>query len=376
MRMPDHSHILVDARPLIDPAGGGVRRASIQILTQLLEERPEITFDFITTGTHRPERPQPFLSHPRITHLHLRWPNKLWTLASLMGVVALDRMASRMSKRKYDAVLLCNLGFTGFIDTPYALVLHDFSFRIHPPWFTWKMRLWHLAVNPDELIRRAQRLFCVSRTTMLDAERFAHAPQDRCDIIRLASSRTDGSRTAPTLSPLPSPYLLILGVGDPRKNVATAISAVQALREDPRYADVRLVAVGQLHPSRSFRTRTALNLRQDWITYLPHVSDAELQDLYAHASALLYPSWYDGFGLPLHEAAQYRTPCIASSAGSLPETAPNGTVFVSSAKPHLWTQAIHHVLEAPELHQTTLRAGSDKPDIEAIVKWVDERLAP
>ncbi len=426
--MSDHPHILIDARPLTDPAGGGVQRASAQILTQLLKERPEIAFDFITTGAHRPELPEPFRSHPRITHLHLRWPNKLWTLASLMGVVALDRAAISLLKKSstgrvfldadrgrtehrsdvyktvrgtrsagsdkgmrqkhashYDAVLLCNLGFTGFLDTPYALILHDFSFRIHPPWFTWKMRVWHLAVNPDELIRRAQKLFCVSRTTMLDAERFAHAPQDRCDVIRLAvpsdltqssvvhASATEAVRLWPTADGRRPRYVLTLGVGDPRKNTATAVSAVQALREDPAYADVRLIMIGQLHPSRSFQTRTAPDLRHDWITHLPQVSDAELHDLYAHASALLYPSWYDGFGLPLHEAAQHGTPCIASSAGSLPETAPDGTVFLPPAKPQLWTEALRRVFEAPELHRTTPRPNADTPDIGAIVRWVDEQ---
>ncbi|MCW1892085.1 MAG: glycosyltransferase family 4 protein [Candidatus Uhrbacteria bacterium] len=375
--MNAHPHILVDARPLVDPAGGGVQRAATQVLVQLLQDRPDATYTFMTTGARCHTLPEPFRSHPRVIHLHLQWPNKLWTLASLIGIVALDRAATRISKQTYDAVLLCNLGFTGFIEASYALVLHDFSFRIHPSWFTRKMQLWHLMVNPDELIRRAHRLFCVSHITAMDAERFYDAPKDRCDIIRLAASThpVHAALTPPDKGVggfLPtSRFILVLGVGDPRKNTATAIAAIRSLRKNPTFADVQLVMVGELHPNRTFSKRQLATKDHDWITHLPRVSDEDLHALYQRASTILYPSWYDGFGLPLHEAAQYHTPCIASSTGSLPETAPRGTVFVHPAKPHLWTQAIRSTLESPEHHQTTPHPNASKPDIAAILKWMD-----
>jgi glycosyltransferase involved in cell wall biosynthesis len=71
-----------------------------------------------------------------------------------------------------------------------------------------------------------------------------------------------------------------------------------------------------------------------------------------HASVFLYPSWYEGFGLPLHEAARFGTPCIASTAGALPETAPEGTHFAPPGKPHLWKKALEMVLTAPERYRT------------------------
>jgi glycosyltransferase involved in cell wall biosynthesis len=89
----------------------------------------------------------------------------------------------------------------------------------------------------------------------------------------------------------------------------------------------------------------------------PFQSRAQLQTLYAQASCVAYPSWYEGFGIPLHEASVYGTPCISSTAGALPETAPPGTLFAPPQKPHLWVEALELVLQNPEAHKTTRALG-------------------
>jgi glycosyltransferase involved in cell wall biosynthesis len=85
---------------------------------------------------------------------------------------------------------------------------------------------------------------------------------------------------------------------------------------------------------------------------LGHPNDEALAALMKNASVFLYPSWYEGFGLPLHEAARFGTPCIASTSGALPETAPQGTLFAPPTKPHLWVVAIQRVLHEPAKHRT------------------------
>jgi glycosyltransferase involved in cell wall biosynthesis len=108
----------------------------------------------------------------------------------------------------------------------------------------------------------------------------------------------------------------------------------------------------------------------DYIERLPSVTDEQLSDLYRTASAVLYPSWYEGFGLPLHEAARYGTPCLASIMGSLPETAPTGTVFAPPAKPHLWAAMLRDMLTSPERYRTTFDESLAKTDISVIVDWL------
>ena len=387
--------LLYDARPLTDPNSGGVRRVAGMLLDAILASDLDATVTCITTGFKKPALPEPFASHPRITHVHVRIPNKIWSLLAMMGVVSLDRIAKGQGKRILGHILysptpdpcppthvalLPNLGFTGFIEIPYALVLHDLSFLIEPRWFPWKMRLWHIAVNPKELARRAQIIFCVSETTAHDAERLLKIPREKIRVFKPGIPRRVGSRESGVESPdseltthdgsLPrvhprelttAPYVLAFGERDARKNAATAIAAVETLRREDAFKNLKLILIG---------SRTGEAGPRPSVILLPRPSDAELADLYAHASALLYPSWYEGFGLPLHEAARFGTPCIASTWGALPETAPRGTVFAPPSKPHLWASALRDILAAPERYRTAFDEAAATTDAAPIIEWL------
>lgn len=315
--------LLVDARPLVDSATGGVGRVALELVDAYSKTFPSDELVCVTTGVERPKLPQRLSGRNNIRHCHITIPNKLWSALCLFGFVSLIRSTERRIG-KVDAAFFPNLGFIGSIcETKSALLLHDLSFLIEPRWFRWKQRLWHRAVGAKKLIKEMPHLFSVSETTKRDAVRLLGIPADRITVIAIG----------PTLAPvIPAQtevrnqvrYLLALGENDPRKNIATAKVAVDTLRKDPRYADISLVIP----------------------TDKP--SDEALAALYANASAFLYPSWYEGYGLPLHEAASFGTPCIASTSGALPETAPKRTLFANPAKPHQWVEAIKLALDAPQ----------------------------
>lgn len=391
--MSNTPRFLIDARPLIDPRGGGVRNVAEQIVKSILDAGVHADYYFVTTGFKKISLPDWIMSDARAHHIHLPWPNKAWSAAAMLGVVTIDGEAAKQlpteehRPKKFDKVLILNLGFTGFIETPYALLLHDLSFVINPAWFTLKARLWHIAVNPKELIRRAQKLFSVSETTARDAERIYGATLKETGIVRpgVRESRlvnesmsqsvkeddrrqtTDNRQTSdsfPTPYTLhPTPFLLVLGAGNPRKNVPTAIKAFEILKREPEFSNLKLIVIGS---SRITNNESRITNAE----YLPPQSDPELDSLYANASIFLYPSWYEGYGLPLHEAARFGTPCIASTDGALPETAPEGTVFVPPSKPHLWVKAMRDVLSSPEQYRTIFNPEQEKPDFKAIINWL------
>ncbi|MEK7115948.1 MAG: glycosyltransferase, partial [Patescibacteria group bacterium] len=270
-------------------------------------------------------------------HAHLQIPNKLWSILAAFSRVSLCSVTMRRTGR-IDAVFLPNLGFFGDLptDIPTVLLLHDLSFLIEPRWFSWKQRLWHFAIGARHLIRSAARLLAVSETTMRDATRLLGIPAERIRVIPIGSTLS-----APTCSEngrgTSARSLLAFGANDPRKNIATAIESVRRLRMHNEFRDVTLTIVGAVHE---------LSL-PEWIRIVVRPSDRELVEIYANASVLLYPSWYEGYGLPLHEAASFGIPCIASTAGALPETAPIGTIFAHPAKPHEWVEALRIVLMQP-----------------------------
>ncbi len=315
-------NILVDARPLCDPSPGGVTRVAAGLLPALIAAMPQDRFVLATTGLHRP-------TLTKAPAEHLRIPNKLWSILCFLGFVSFDRVFGTNP----DLLLLPNIGFVGNPEHPYALVVHDVSFLIEPRWFSFKARMWHHAVRAKQLIKNATYLFAVSATTKNDLMRLLRIPAERITVIPLATSEPEQARSNVFLPPTleGKRYVVALGGNDPRKNTGCAERAVAALKKNPSFSDVTLIIVGR---------------------DLNRPSDEALATLMKHASALLYPSWYEGYGLPLHEAAHFGTPCIASTAGALPETAPTGTIFVPPGKPHLWTEALEQVLSEPGAYRT------------------------
>ncbi|MBU1348667.1 glycosyltransferase family 4 protein [Patescibacteria group bacterium] len=308
---------LVDARPLTDATSGGVGRVSRHLLKAFTRLATDDETVLATTGS-QPPTTDVLPTGSNVRHVHLRVPNKLWSLGCMTGFAAIDETCERRAGT-VDATFLPNLGFVGELRRPTVLLLHDLSFLIEPRWFSRRARLWHQAVDATAQIRRATHLLAVSETTRCDAMRLLDIPGDRITVIPIGAT-FESVAPRSTLHAPRARYVLALGADDSRKNAATATEAVAALRHEPRFEDVELVLVGS--PT------------------CPRPSDAELADLYRHASAFLYPSWYEGYGLPLHEAAAFGTPCIASTAGALLETAPPGTLFADPAKPHHWVEAL------------------------------------
>jgi glycosyltransferase involved in cell wall biosynthesis len=316
-------NILFDGRALADPNSGGVKRVNAGILEALRTQGAAITV--ATTGA----------SKPKISDEHLGLPTKLLSAAIWLHITSFDRLFNKKS----DLLFLPNIGWVGSPKIPYALVVHDLSFLIEPRWFSWKSRLWHRVVGAARQIKNARILFAVSETTKRDLIRLLQIPGERIVVIPLGLDSSFQSPT-PASSSIQKKFLLALGANDPRKNAA--LSKVVA-----KQTGLELKLIGDASQER--------------------VHDEELDQLYAQAAAFLYPSWYEGFGLPLHEAARHGTPCIASTAGALPETAPEGTIFASPSKPQHWIEAVHTILNHPSMHRTKTGINSWNPAAQIII---------
>jgi glycosyltransferase involved in cell wall biosynthesis len=313
------SRLLFDARPLAEY--GGVSRVTARVLAHVRRTRPDAEIVTVATGWKRSKN-----------DIHLRLPNKLWSLLVFLGLTSLDRAV----RAPFDELILPNVGFVGTPKIPYTVVVHDLSFIIEPRWFSFRMRVWHRAVRATRLIQRATHVWCVSHATADDVARLLHVPRERMTV--LPHDIVMGTIQKPTTKPSvrPAPYVLAF-TGSRRKNINTAVAAFARLKQDARFASLRLLLIGA-YP-------VPFHLHPPWLTTIPFLTDRQLHDVYQNASAFLYPSWYEGFGLPLHEAAAFGIPILASAHGALPETAPPGTILIPPAKPHLWATALRQVLK-------------------------------
>lgn len=306
---------LIDGSSLLAERPTGVSYAVRELLSHNLlpiDGEPVI-------GTIRKRSIDHPMPNTRYRHLHRAIPTKLAHAYCLAG-----GSFAKLFPGSWNRLLLPNINIVGKPTIPYDLLVHDLSFLVHPRWFSQKMRLWHRCARPIDLIRGADRLFAVSPQTKRALIDLLHIPDERITIVPLRAREI--SLAGPLPRPIAEPYFFLLAADDPRKNSPCVEQAFLAfVKHHPEW---KLVLAGTNKP------RLHAN-----IVCLPYLDDPARHQWMSHAAALLYPSWYEGYGLPPQEARSLGVPIITSSALTVAETAPLEAFFVPPFSPTLWTAA-------------------------------------
>ncbi len=208
--------------------------------------------------------------------------------------------------------------------------------------------------------RRAHAVLTDSECSKRDIVRLLGIPAERVQVVYLAANvRYRPVRAAGELDAvrskygLPKDFLLYLGGFDQRKNVHVLIDAFAQLPELYR-SGYRLVLAGvplgkdsELFPDPRRHAR-AVGLPEDAVRFTGWVAEEDKPALYASAILSLFPSLYEGFGLPPLEAMACGTPVIVSNASSLPEIVGDAGLLVDPSLPSAWAEAIRAlVADAP-----------------------------
>jgi glycosyltransferase involved in cell wall biosynthesis len=184
-------------------------------------------------------------------------------------------------------------------------------------------------------------------------------PADRCAVIHLGVSPVfvPGDRASARAAlgvPADRPILLHVGSEEPRKNVETLLAALARLVR--RRPDALLVRVGG-GSSRSRRLIRGLGLAAH-IRYCSGLAEAELVRWYRAADAFVFPSLYEGFGLPVLEALASGCPVVAGNATSVPEIAGDAALLLDDPRdPDALARAVERVLDDPPLAARLAGAG-------------------
>ncbi len=204
----------------------------------------------------------------------------------------------------------------------------------------------------SSVARSADRLFAISEHTKKDFVRYAKIDPKRIDVIHLGASKRNNAEHAvsPSFSRYEKnswgyfprkfnikdkPFLLFIGGVDPRRRLADLGAAFNNLRAQG--VEIRLVLAGdtmkspEAIPSAKAQHDISSSSYLDDMVFLGFVTDEQRDWLYEHATAMVYPSVYEGFGLPVLEAMQYGTPVITYSNTSIHEIADDAALYATNA---------------------------------------------
>ena len=236
---------------------------------------------------------------------------------------------------------------------PLVLTIHDISYERHPEWYPYRRDPARRAFYRWSA-RTADRIITDSEFSKQEIASGYQLDPDRIAVVPLAA----GSCFSPAVDvePASSPYLLHVGDLHPRRNVAVAVRALKRLRarrEDLRA--VRLVLAGVDRGAGASLVENCSPEDARMIELAGKVSEDALLQLYRGASALVYPSLYEGFGLPLLEAMACGTPVIASRASSIPEVTGEAAILLDPNDDAGWAAAIESLFDPARA--TQLRAA-------------------
>ena len=236
---------------------------------------------------------------------------------------------------------------------PTVVTVHDVGFVHHPNDVSAGVR--RMARLLPDILRRASAIITVSEFTKTEVSNWIPEVTDRIRVIPNGShARAPGGDSG--LAP-GAPYGLMLGTLEPRKNVPLALDALRVLRR--RGVDLRLVLTGgesKLVDMPGLMRERDLGPAE--VVRTGYLEDEQVSALLRQARLLVFPSLYEGFGMPLLEAMEAGVPVVAARAGATPETVGDAGVLVDPDDVEGFADAIERVAFDEELRARLIAAGA------------------
>jgi len=251
-----------------------------------------------------------------------------------------------------------------------VVTVHDLIFLRYPKFYSLFDRIVH-KIKVKKACNRADVVIAVSEQTKKDVVDFLHIPPEKVKVIyqgcmdvykkQYSLEEVDETRLK---YKLPPNYLLNVGTVEERKNILAAVKAIQG-------SDYHLALVGgETKYTQTVKAYIAQNEMEGQVHFLKNVSSTELAMLYQGASLMVYPSLFEGFGIPIIESLYMKTPVITSKDGCFSEAGGPGALYIAPQSVEEIREAVEMLMNNKEMRERLASKG-----YEHVQRFNDDNIA-
>ncbi len=354
-RNDNYMKIGFDIRCLMNKNYSGVSYYTFNLLKAIFALDKENQYLLFYNSSKKVDLPE--FNQPNVKYVGFHWPNKIFNLAlNFFNEPKLDKLIGGV-----DIFFAPNLHFVAWSENcKKVIAVHDLSFIRFPEFFNFKMRLWHKLILGKNILGQADMITADSENTKNDLIELLKIPVGKIKVVYLGVSdefrvlakddiRLENARKKYNL---PEKFILYLGTLEPRKNIESIIEAYNLLSN----CDYDLVIAGGV----GWKAKNIFKLAKEnpKIKFIGYIEDRPA--LYNLASLFVYPSYYEGFGLPILEAMACGCPVIAGVNSSQGEVVGDAGLLVDPYNINEIKKAMEILLANNELRDDFIKRGLER----------------
>ncbi|KKT28796.1 MAG: mannosyltransferase B-like protein [Candidatus Yanofskybacteria bacterium GW2011_GWA1_44_21] len=360
----------IDIRVLGAKQWGGIQEYTENLLAHVLPLTPLINYKLFYSSykpslfSNSQDFDFPWLKLPNVELINKRIPNRTLFLGSnVLNQPKLDRLIGGTDVFFFPHFLLGSLTDSCRRITTF----HDLSFIHFPEMFSLKRRMWHFHMQPRWQAKFSDRIIAVSESTKNDLADIYDIDGEKISVIYQGCHPSfrpldeEAKEIFKWENSLPERFILSLATLEPRKNLRGIIKAFEIVRKN--HPDLHLVIAGsEGWLAEEFNSVVSSSTENKYIRLAGNVDRVDRVNYYNCALALVYPSFFEGFGLPPLEAMACSTPVIVSHTSSLPEVVGDAGILVDPYDASDIAKGIECVLSDSALSQKLKAKGLNRAE--------------
>lgn len=249
---------------------------------------------------------------------------------------------------------------------PTVMTVHDIIPAVHPEFHNVKRNFYFRRILPY-FVHKMDAILASSESTKKDLIKQYGADKNKIHVVHLALPDKKNIQRSP------KDEILYLGTLEPRKNVEGILRAHHILKKEGFSHKLIIAGAKGWNYDKVFSLVRELGLQNE-VDFKGYVNEEEKRNLYQNASIFVWPSFYEGFGLPVLEAMQYGVPTVTSNTSSLPEITGDSAMLCDPNSPESIASAMRAILESPEKQQELSQKGTARAKQFSMENYINRTL--